>query len=68
MTVYAGYLLPSTVVVIDCARCQQRHPATRNHCGECNRASLFINPETGLCLTCKENQWQFTPSSSPSLF
>lgn len=40
------------VPIVDCGKCEGRHPASRLHCAECGRPSLFIDPE-GLCLRCQ---------------
>lgn len=43
---------PTGIAIIDCPACHHRHPANRDHCADCGRASVFIAPTTGLCLGC----------------
>ena len=37
-----------------CVACGVEHPATRTHCTTCGRASLFLEPASGRCLSCRE--------------
>lgn len=45
---------PTGIPYINCDYCERYHTADRDHCTGCRAASLFLEPETGLCLMCRE--------------
>lgn len=45
----------STGIPIElCGVCGYEHPVTRKHCVSCDCPSLFIHPDTGLCVQCRQ--------------
>jgi len=42
---------PMGIAIRPCKSCGHTHPVTRRHCGQCGRATAFLN-EAGSCLTC----------------
>lgn len=37
-----------------CPTCQYEHAVTREHCANCSSASLFLDPDTKLCVPCEQ--------------
>lgn len=43
---------PAGIEIRLCGRCGYEHPVTRRHCITCDCPSLFIDPDTNLCVQC----------------
>ena len=49
---------PTGIPIELCRLCGYEHPVTRKHCVTCDCPTLFLDPETGLCVQCGQLPYQ----------